>query len=174
MVINIDFDKRQIMIDGKVFQENVSRETIVDFFEKDLGAKEWDSTVEKIQKWYYGRYVKDAWCCTSLSYYSELAGKQNQTGKHENCDRMKDFMQKLSRVYKTKRYGGDGKYTPKRGDVVFMSSKKIFEDITHVGVVSKINGNMITVISGNMNDKIQYNTYNMSTTDYIIAYGKVD
>lgn len=52
---------------------------LADVFEYYIGAKEWDSTVEEIQTWYYGSFVKDSWCATSLSFMSSLIGYDTST-----------------------------------------------------------------------------------------------
>jgi hypothetical protein len=160
---------------GNYQKNRKAKENIADVFEEYLNAKEWDSTVEKIQRWYYGSYVKDHWCATSLSYFASLVGLSDIVGKHENCDRMKEHFEKQNRIHKTIVYGGDGKYQPKRGDVVFMSNKFTYADITHVGVVSSINheNGEVNVISGNCENAIKYKTYNYKKGTYIIAFGKV-
>lgn len=149
--------------------------TIADAMEAELGAKEWDDDVLEIQKWFYGHYVKDAWCATGLSYFSAAAGKEYYTGKYENVDHMKEHMNSLGYLDCTANYGG-GHYQPKRGDVVFMSSKHTYEDCTHVGVVSSVDNNSgeVTVVSCNCDDSIKKRSYNYKTDKYIVAWGRVD
>lgn len=173
MKINIDTDLKMILVDGVQVYPNVSRETIADLFEQHLGVTEYNGIVIDIQKWYYGRLVKDAWCATSVSYFADKAKVGEQVGKHENCDRMKDYMSAKGKLHKVKRYGGNGKYVPKRGDVVFMSSKNTYNDITHVGVVSSISGDTLKVVSGNMKDMIRIDTYYLNTSTYVVAFGEV-
>lgn len=173
MKVSIDMDKRTISVDGKQVYPNVSHETMADLFEQYLGVTEYNGVVIDIQTWYYGRLVKDAWCATSVSYFANKCGVSEQVGKHENCDRMKDYMNKKGTLHKTKKYGGNGSYIPKRGDVVFMSSKNTYSDITHVGVVSSINGDKLKVVSGNMKDMIQIDEYSLSTSTYVVAFGEV-
>lgn len=174
MKIDIDSDLKTISVDGVQIYPNILCQTMADLFEQHLGVTEYNGIVIDIQTWYYGRLVKAAWCATSVSYFADKAKVSNQVGKHENCDRMKDFMSAKGKLHKVKRYGGDGKYIPKRGDVVFMSSKNTYNDITHVGVVSSISGNELKVVSGNMKDMIRIDTYYLNTSTYVVAFGEVE
>lgn len=145
--------------------------TIADYMLMDLGAKEWDETVRKIQKWFYGSFIKAAWCATAVSYYAYRAGKK-VVGRFENVDSMKDHMNNQGLLDCTKNYGG-GNYTPKKGDLVFMSSRYTYSDCTHVGVLFNLTGNTATIISGNSSNMIQLDTYNIDNP-YIVAWGRVD
>lgn len=149
--------------------------TIADAMEAWVGAKEWDSKVSAIQKWFYGSLVKDAWCCTGLSYFANNVGVEKQTGRFENVDSMKDYMNTLGRLDCTKNYGG-GAYKPKRGDVVFMSNKYTYADCTHVGVVSSVDNKTgaITICSCNdKNDSIGHQERNYLVDKYVVAFGNV-
>lgn len=105
--------------------------TIADAMQADEGAMEWDATVGKIQRWYYGDYVKDAWCATSVSYYAFQVGATD-VKKNENVDTMWGAMR--TSKWRTPQYGGTTR-KPKKGDLVFFSRVHAFEDLTHVGVV---------------------------------------
>lgn len=149
-------------------------DNIADAMESCLGASEWDATTEKIQTWFYGSFVKDAWCATGLSYFSMLAKKLTQTGQFENVDSMKEYMDYRGMLDCTKIYGG-GAYTPKRGDIVFMSSKYSYQDCTHVGVVSEVdtrNGRVV-VTSCNCDNSIKKKTYNYKISKYVVAWGRI-
>lgn len=74
------------------------------------------------------------------------------------------------RYEKAKYYGGT--YTPKRGDVIFYSSKHTQADSTHVGYVVSVSGSTIKAIEGNKNDAVGYRNINVSDK-YIIGYGRV-
>lgn len=59
--------------------------TITDVFNDHLGAKEWDSFVRKMLKWYYGQVQKVAWCAVSCSYMANELGILDQLGgKQQN------------------------------------------------------------------------------------------
>lgn len=168
-------DTEKMTIEKMTPDENAGHMTIADYMELDLGAKEWDGVVTAIQTWFYGSLVKSAWCATGLSYYSHMAGKDYYTGKYENVDTMKEHMNSLGMLDCTRLYGG-GHYQPKRGDVVFMSSRHTYSDCTHVGVVSQIDLDTGTVVisSCNHNDGIGQETRNFLTDPYIVAWGRVD
>ena len=148
---------------------------IADEMEACIGAKEWDETVTKIQKWFYGYLSKTAWCATGLSYFSALAGKLEQTGMFENVDDMKEYMDSRNRLDCTKNYGG-GAYKAKRGDVVFMSSKDDSLDWTHFGGWAEIapDTGRGVIISCNHSDMIVIDTRNFITDKYVVAWGRVD
>lgn len=122
--------------------------TMADFIETMEGAVEWDATVGRIQQWYYGSYVKDAWCATTVSYAAYNCGVQGQVGRQENVDVL---WQKMNAdKWYTANYGGTNRL-PKRGDVIFFSRNHTTADLTHVGVVTKVVGTTISYISGNTN-----------------------
>lgn len=172
MIITIDTNKLTCTFGNSV---TVKNKTLADAFEEHIGAKEWDSFVTSIQKWYYGSLVKDAWCCTSVSYFAHQLGLDSQVPKNENVDRLKDFMVKQGKLDCTKNYGG-GAYVAKRGDLVFFSNGFNFKDCTHVGVVQEIHYDTgwLTYISGNANDSIMSKTTNFLTNKYTVAFGRVD
>ena len=70
---------------------------------------------------------------------------------------------------------------PRRGDVVFMSSKHTINDCTHVGVVSAVDNvvGTLCVCSCNINsagrkDGIYLNVYNYKTDKYIVGFGMIE
>lgn len=180
MVITFEMDKMKCYVDGAPYNlvpagDVPKINTLADEFEKYLGTKEYDGIVATIQKWYYGKLVKDAWCATSVSYFANLIGVLDQLGgKAENVDVIKDRMNSKGRLDCTALYGG-GHYKPKRGDLIFFSSKNIYKDCTHVGVVVEINHDTgyLKAISGNTSNKIGYTTHNYFTDKYVVAFGNV-
>lgn len=175
MKVEIDTSTGEISVDGVVVYREPRGKTIADYMEMCEGAKEWDATVQAIQRWYYGEMVKDAWCCTGLSFFADKAGVSDRVPKTENVDVLKDIMNSKGMLDCTERHGG-GSYKPKRGDIVFMSLKRQYADCTHVGVISSINletGN-VEVISCNCNDAIMRKVYNYKDNGYIVAWGRVD
>ena len=171
MQITVVGDIKSLVIDG-VEMVKPKLKNLADAFREHLGTKEYSGVVAKIQKWYYGSLIKDAWCTTALSYFSNECGLLEQTGKHENVDRMKDYMNKRGKIKMSKAYGGD--YIPKKGDVVFFSGKNTYADCTHVGAILSIEGDMITWVAGNTSDKIDFRTHNMKTNKYVVCFGEID
>lgn len=125
--------------------------TIADLMGADIGSVEWDGVVGAIQTWYYGSYVKAAWCTTSMSYYAYKIGILGNTWfKHENVDSSWNAVLAAfpDRCWRTANYGGTNTM-PVRGDAIYFSSQYTTADLTHVGVVSSVSGTSISYISGN-------------------------
>lgn len=110
-----------------------------------IGAVEWDSTVGIWQRWYYGSYVKDAWCTTCLTYCAYVAGVSSQVPKNENVQRLYDQMSANGATWEAT----PGGRLPKEGDVLFFITSQSSTVLHHCGVVSGVNGNQIKYISGN-------------------------
>lgn len=171
MKIEVHGDIKSLVIDGvemiKPKTKNLAQE-----FKKHLGVKEYTGIVETIQKWYYGSLVKDAWCATSMSYFAEQCNLSEQIGKHENVDKMKEYMEKRGKIKMSPSYGGS--YKPKKGDVVFFSKGNTYTDCTHVGTVLSISGDNITWVGGNTGDAITTRINNMRYDKYLVCFGEVD
>lgn len=69
--------------------------------------------------------------------------------------------------YKDKKQWKDRNYNPKSGDIIFFDWE---QDGTsdHVGIVEKVENNIIYTIEGNSNDKCKRNTYAINS---IAVYG---
>jgi hypothetical protein len=160
-----------LIIDG-VEMIKPKKKLLSDAFLEYLGAKEYTGIVQVIQEWYYGRFVKASWCATSLSYFADACGLSKQIGKHENVDRMKEYMAKNNKIKMSLAYKGN--YIPKTGDVVFFSDKHTYNDCTHVGAVLAVDNNMVTWIAGNTSDSIAIRETNMKTDKYLVCFGEVD
>ena len=139
--------------------------TLTDMFEEYKGAKEWDSTVNSIMKWYYGSAVHVAWCAVSMSYMANKLGILDQFGgKNQNCYEMLNAVKTaVKKTGKGKVYDKDqlkGR-TIKRGTVIFVlnddppmkvGSKKhvttCYKDFVYKGTGTYQN------LGGNQNDAI--------------------
>lgn len=171
MEIKIVGDIQSLIIDGKeMIVPKVKN--LADEFLKYAGTKEYTGIVEDIQKWYYGRMVKDAWCTTSMSYFANVCGLSEQVGKHENVDRMKEYMASKGKIRMSPSYGGT--YTPKKGDIVFFSSKHIYEDCNHVGTVISLTSDVLKWIGGNTSDAISTRVNNIKIDKYVVCFGEID
>lgn len=159
--------------------ENVIRETnCASKLADHLGTKEYDGIVAEIQKWYYGRLVKAAWCATCVSYFCYKYAKQGsfmQTHKYESCTAMRAALIKNNLYDSTKHYGG-GNYKAKIGDIVFISWKNNPNSPDHVGFVHDIDHTTgeLLVISGNSSDMIKVDAYNYLNDKRIIGFGRVE
>lgn len=174
MEIKITGDITSLTIDGKEYIEQKQKtKNLADEMLKHEGVKEYEGIVETIQRWYYnGSFVKAPWCATALSYFANLCGLSEQIGKHENVDRMKDYMKNKGTIRMSKAYGGS--YIPKKGDVIFFSNKHTYNDCTHVGTVISVNGDIVSWIGGNTSDAITRKTSNMKTNKYVVCFGEVN
>lgn len=112
-----------------------------------------------------------AWCAIFVTVVARMVGAATSIiPTFASCDIGADWFRNKGRYEKGKHYGGT--YTPKRGDVVFYSSKHTQNDSTHVGYVVSVTGDTIKAIEGNKNDAVGYRT--IKTSDkYIIGYGRV-
>lgn len=171
MKIEVVGDIKSLIIDG-VEMVKPKVKNLADEFIKHLGAKEYTGIVETIQKWYYGSLVKDAWCATSLSYFANICNLSDQVGKHENVDKMKDYMAKLGKIKMSQSYGGS--YIPKKGDVVFFSKANAYGDCTHVGAVIEVKGDTLYWVGGNTSDAIAKRSNNIKTDKYVVCFGEID
>lgn len=139
-----------------------------------LGAKEPTGDDQFIQ--YYnnitgaGFSMSVAWCAIFLTVCARLAGVATSIiPNFASCDLGMKWFKDRGRYEKSKAYGGT--YTPKRGDIVFYSSKRIQTDSTHVGYVVSV-AEKLKVIEGNKSDAVGYRTIALTDT-YIIGYGRV-
>lgn len=112
-----------------------------------------------------------AWCAIFVAAIARLVGAPTSLiPTFASCDAGVKWFKNKGRYEKAKYYGGT--YTPKRGDVIFYSSKHTQADSTHVGYVVSVSGSTIKAIEGNKNDAVGYRNINVSDK-YIIGYGRV-
>lgn len=112
-----------------------------------------------------------AWCAIFVSVVARLIGApESIIPTFADCDEGKAWFLSKKRYMRSRAHGGS--YTPKRGDVVFYSSRKTQEDSTHVGYVVSCDGTNILAIEGNHADAVGYR--HIEVTDAkIIGYGMV-
>lgn len=110
-----------------------------------MGAVEWDNQVRLWQEWYYGSYVHDAWCCTFLTYCAAMVGVGSQVPKNAAVQTLYNAMNAKGSTWAAE-VGGR---LPKVGDVLFFITSQSTTVLHHCGVVSGVDGNNITYISGN-------------------------
>ena len=101
-----------------------------------------------------------AWCHMFVSWCANQAGVSTSiVPKTASTSVGMDwFKQKGLFRYK-------GKYTPKRGDIVYFKTGR-----SHVGIVEKVNGNTLHTVEGNSSDKVARRTYPL-THATITGYG---
>lgn len=110
-----------------------------------------------------------AWCAIFVTWCKAQAGIDKRIIPHfASCDFGKDWFKKRGLYKKGRAYGGN--YQPKRGDIIFFSSKYDENDATHVGIVTNLSGNAVSTIEGNTSNKVARRSYSVASK-YIIGYG---
>lgn len=110
-----------------------------------------------------------AWCAIFVTWCKAKAGIDKSVIPHfASCDLGKNWFEKRGLYKKSRAYGGN--YVPKRGDIIFFSSKYSQNDSTHVGIVTSVSGNAVSTIEGNTSNKVGRRSYSVASK-YIIGYG---
>lgn len=112
-----------------------------------------------------------AWCAIFVTVVARIVGAATSLiPTFASCDVGANWFRNKKRYEKGRYYGGT--YTPKRGDIIFYSSKHTQDDSTHVGYVVSVSGDTIKAIEGNKSDAVGYRSIKV-TDKYIIGYGRV-
>ena len=142
--------------------EQQLREKVVQIFEGWLGWNEVNGKFKKIIDIYnahkplsYKVKYTDHWCATAVSAAFIKAGLSDIGLKECSCERMIGLYQKAGRWMEK------DSYVPKIGDVVMYDWQDSGKgDNTgwpdHVGIVTKVNGNDMTIIEGNKGESVAY------------------
>lgn len=112
-----------------------------------IGSVEWDANVGLWQTWYYGSYVKDAWCTTFITYCAAMVNVGDQVPKNAAAQSLYNAMYRLGKTW----YAEEGGRLPKPGDICFFITSQSVTVLHHCGVVSNMGSDGVTVtyISGN-------------------------
>lgn len=148
---------------------DVVGQKLLDVAKKELGYTEKSGGYTKFGDWYaknvdadHDVYFKDAaWCDMFISWAADQAGVVASVGQ---------FASTQEHAHWFKDQGAWGK-TPEPGAIVFFdwSGSKDIDQISHVGIVLKVNGNgTLTTIEGNRQDALQQGTRD---TSYVAGYG---
>lgn len=109
------------------------------------------------------------WCAIFVSWCKSMAGiDKTVIPTFASCDLGMQWFKEKGRWQTGRAYGGD--YSPKRGDIVFFSSKYDLADSTHVGIVTNLSGNALLTVEGNANNKVCERSYSVASK-YILGYG---
>lgn len=112
-----------------------------------------------------------AWCAIFVTYVARQVGVPTSViPTYASCDLGKEWFQKKKRYEYAKYYKGS--YTPKRGDIVFYSSRYTQKDSTHTGYVTDVKGGYLYAIEGNKGDAVSTRRISLSHK-YILGYGRV-
>jgi len=147
---------------NKTMIENEVRDKVVQTARAYLGSKEADGSHRKIIDGYNahkplarGYLVKytDAWCATFVSFVAIKCGLTDIMPTECGCGAMIELYKKKGR------WQENDAYRPQPADIIMYDwDDNGAGDCTgypeHVGIVESVNGNKITVIEGNMSDKV--------------------
>lgn len=113
--------------------------------------------------------MEAAWCAIFVTWCKIVAGIDKKIiPNFASCDIGKEWFMKRGLWQNARAYGGC--YEPKRGDIIFFSSKYTINDSTHVGIVTSLSGNAVSTIEGNTSNKVARRSYSVASK-YIIGYG---
>ena len=153
------------------------RDKVLEICTKELGVAE-PTGDDKYIDWYNKNVLKTwafsmkvAWCSIFATYAGVNAGlTKNEMPLASSCDNGMNWFKNRKQWKDALAYGGN--YTPKKGDMVYYSGTRNQNDSTHVGWVESCDGNIMTVIEGNMSDKVGRRRIYLSN-DYILGYGVI-
>ena len=131
---------------------------IVSVAAKEIGYRETGDNRTKYGAWYGMNGA--AWCHMFASWCAAKAGiPVSVIPKTASTTTGMEWFKSRGR-FKYK-----GKYTPKRGDLVYFKTGR-----SHVGIVEKVTGNTLHTIEGNTSDRVGRRTYPLSEKT-ITGYG---
>ena len=132
---------------------------IVDVAIAEIGYSETGNNSTKYGKWYGMNGA--AWCHMFVSWCANQAGvKTSIVPKTASCSSGMSWFKKKN-LFKYK-----GKYTPKRGDIIYFCSA----GSSHVGIVEKVSGNTVHTVEGNTSNKVARRSYSLNAAR-ITGYG---
>ena len=126
---------------------------------------------EKYPKWYNGKKNGFAWCdmfvdwcmLTAFGYADALRLLcQPERSAGAGC------------TYSLMYYEKQGRYhakDPKPGDQIFFSTAHSKSNVSHTGLVEKVDGSKVYTIEGNTSDQVARRSYYLSD-NYIVGYGR--
>ena len=114
------------------------------------------------------------WCAAFVSWCANQAGISTDIiPKHSSCTIGMNWFKDRGLWEDGAYYGGS--YTPKAGDIVYYSDNYNQNVSSHVGIVTGLNGNYLTVIEGNTDgNRVTEYTKNSKRTlsnGYVLGYG---
>ena len=130
-------------------------------------------TPNKFTYWYgsVGGTYGYAWCATFVSWCANQAGISTEIiPKHCSCNTGMNWFKNKGLWQNGAYYGGS--YTPKAGDIVYYGTS--LTNSNHVGIVTGINGQYLTVIEGNTDASVAEYTANSKrklNSSYVLGYG---
>jgi hypothetical protein len=147
-------------------------EKVIQIARSELGSCEANGGDDKYLKWYGGLPMTAAWCAVFASWVYFQHNKNLYFPKFASCDNGLKWFIDTGRFKANPRYGGNGKYKPKMGDLIFFSEPKTLADSTHVGIVIKSDSKIVYTIEGNTSDMVKEKKYEIDKST-ILGYGTI-
>lgn len=135
--------------------------TAYDIFNYYLGSDENSEVYHIIQTWYYGSFVKDAWCATSLSWVLYKLGIMDKT-IHKKCENVYLMAKELWISVSEGNLIEINESDIMKGDIVIFSWDGNFSITSkkHCAIAtSPILSDTISVIGGNQDNSIKIKNY---------------
>ena len=112
---------------------------------------------DKYRQWYSGKADGVNWCATFVSWCADQSGILNTAiPKFQSCDAGVKWFKDKNQFDYTSHYGGGG--LPARGKIIFFC-KGNKNDSTHVGIVTKVEGNKVYTVEGNTSNTVRERSY---------------
>lgn len=150
----------------------ISRATFVKQAQSYIGLNEANGSFKKLIDIYnsikplpmgYKAKYTDAWCAITVSAVAYVCGLKDFVYEC-SCPRMISKLQ-------AKGWWKEKTYKPKEGDLVFYDWNKD-KVADHIGIIERLENNVLVVIEGNYNDSVKRRFIDMSH-DYIRGYGAI-
>lgn len=117
---------------------------------------------DKYRQWYTGKADGANWCATFVSWCADQAGILNTAiPKFQSCDAGVKWFKDKNQFDYVSRYGGGG--LPARGKIIFFC-KGNKNDSTHVGIVTKVEGNKVYTVEGNTSNTVKERSYDTNNS----------
>ena len=145
-------------VKGTKSSQKASMCDIVSVATKEIGYRETGNNMTKYGAWYGTNGA--AWCHMFVSWCAAKAGIPVSVVPKTASTSEGMAWFKSRGIFKYK-----GKYTPKRGDLVYFKTGR-----SHVGIVEKVTGSTLHTIEGNTSDRVARRTYPLSEKT-ITGYG---
>lgn len=160
--------------------ENELRALVVNTARAWLGKNEYDGSHKEIidvynadkplPRYYPVKYT-DAWCATFVSAVAVKCGITDIMPKECGCEKMIE----LYRAHAASRWEENESIAPRPGDVVFYNwddtgAGDCRAAADHVGIVSAVSGNTLTVIEGNYSNSVKERKLEINGR-YLRGYG---
>jgi uncharacterized protein (TIGR02594 family) len=138
--------------------------SVIDIARSQLGVREATGNNDGIPAQRYSFGQNEAWCANFVSWCfrqagNPLPGNQDAIG---SCDTMRRELEAAGRFYPPRTE------TPQPGDIIFFGTPG---DMTHVGIVTRVEGGKVYTIEGNSGDRVAERSYDLNSSR-IQGYGR--